>query len=442
MLRFILLWMMCVVFICSCSGNIQPTTVQKRSNSSISSVSFRLPSRDVLAPNAKEIIDGYHLVIEKVDGDCHNFSNVDKTLGWNETTLQEKIGQGCNYNVIVEIGKLASSSTALREVYFTNRQGSEIGHKLSKEYIGTQKTVSLQIVLTITEAGRKAGLTCTATSTEEPTGSDQTAEGDYNFLEHIKNWIEVENHDFDDENYGSNRYQDVLTHTESDVRFLPGNESYDRQHQDGNEADPDTIVHESKHGLSGKNYMQHEYCDEFLYYKDGKGVCTQHPQTEARKIIDYLPEQFKVKQKFYIDIYLGSQLGSFPKIMYQFEEWNAYIHGHRAAVEISKAGRWDHNQHVLNIETGIVALYVAAASILTLQENEPRALDVELFKAVFAWQAEETMSIYKDAENAEDFRADSVEAANYLLTNPDSSRIREAVKKFMGPIWTKRVFGY
>ena len=142
------------------------------SGSQLSSITMRLPDKTKF--KEPELLSGYRLVIEPIDDNCPRATRVNKVALWSDTTLSEKIAQGCDYSIGMQLGKLSADKTqiATSDIYFSNYTDAKSGKKLPRTEIDGRSTVNLTIELTITKEGEAKGFGKEGTKEQTPGETD------------------------------------------------------------------------------------------------------------------------------------------------------------------------------------------------------------------------------------------------------------------------------
>lgn len=153
-MRSILL--LAAAFLIASCGRVSDVNNKTGKQSNISSITLELPKKDTVLKGPTELLTGYHLSVTATPS-CAGFTNIDETRNWSTTTIDHKILQGCDYLVILELGKLDASGTKLAASYYSNTVQNKNGTSLTKQQIGKQKSYKLPISLFVTDEGKTAG---------------------------------------------------------------------------------------------------------------------------------------------------------------------------------------------------------------------------------------------------------------------------------------------
>ncbi len=139
----------------------------ERTDSSTSAV-LSLPRRESFTPGARDKLTGYRLAVRSTGGACTAPPPVDQVNRWTTSDITVKIRQGCDYSMGVELGDIDSTAKSLKETYFTNIDDHGLGKLLHAASFAGMSTITVKMVLGITEAGRRAGFEGSGVETPEP----------------------------------------------------------------------------------------------------------------------------------------------------------------------------------------------------------------------------------------------------------------------------------
>lgn len=156
--KLFLATVICVLAI-SCVQN--PSKSDKSvSDAKLSSISLKFPDKNkdikTASPEALKSLDGYRVMVAPSAG-CAGSSAIDQAIAWEANKIESyKIRQGCDYNILVQLGALSSDKKSLVRVFFTNDPSGK-GSILAKEKFQGQKQISFPVVVSVTSDGRSAG---------------------------------------------------------------------------------------------------------------------------------------------------------------------------------------------------------------------------------------------------------------------------------------------
>lgn len=266
-------------------------------------------------------------------------------------------------------------------------------------------------------------------SAPPPTTPKPAPSTDYDWKSHVR-YTSVPEVAWTGDDGGSPFFGDVMRHA---------NERFDGDETKG------TIGHETTHMITSKWAYLTSARDNFFYWGAGLGVYDLEPQYDAAHIRDYLPEGAKKIAASRYQLYLVEQTGAWKVVLYQFNEWNAYINGGRIGVELMRAGKWPNPQVHTDVVDGMMDfLYFCSAAALALRDNERAYFDGdETFKAIYARNAEETVKLVNEGLGYPQFASfHAAELRTHFVSSPENDRIRAMLREWYGPTWTMRVFGF
>jgi hypothetical protein len=252
---------------------------------------------------------------------------------------------------------------------------------------------------------------------------------DYDWrAEGVLSVVTVQN--FTGENYGSEFYQDILSHTKPDFY-----------------QEPATTAHETMHGLHSEMRGRTKDIDAFVFHRDGTGMYVKEPKENLRDVRNHIGASFRKLAKYNYDLYLIKQVESWPNTLYIFDEWASYIGTARTAIEAQAAGKWTPvfaSNNFDPIEGMAEFMYFCSATILSIKNIDPDYLNTnKQYKAAFAMTMEESVHWLNQARITPFWqRTEAYDKFANLQTAADAEPVRAAVRELMGETWTKRVMGF
>lgn len=176
-MKRIILFLTTAIFYLSFACTPKAVDIPQKSsaNSSLSSITLKFPDKNkdikTYKPEALKELNGYRLVIKPVDG-CINPKVVDEVNAWETVKMEtQKITQGCDYYILLNLGSLNSDKKSLAKIFFTNDKEFK-GTLLQKENFLGKSQFNFPIILNVTDEGISAGFTHSQTS--GGTGSEST----------------------------------------------------------------------------------------------------------------------------------------------------------------------------------------------------------------------------------------------------------------------------
>ncbi len=137
-----------------CSAEPASQSTEEISDESTSAI-LSLPRREDFAASARARLTGYRLVVNPMGG-CLVGSPIDQTRAWT-ANVTTQIRQGCDYSIGVELGEMEAAGSRLKEAFFSNIGANGLGVVLRAAEFKNKPSISVNIVLGPTEAGRRAG---------------------------------------------------------------------------------------------------------------------------------------------------------------------------------------------------------------------------------------------------------------------------------------------
>jgi hypothetical protein len=232
------------------------------------------------------------------------------------------------------------------------------------------------------------------------------------------------------DNFGSDRFEDILGHGKPDFRDNPA-----------------TTAHETLHGIHSVMRGATAVFDTFIYYRQGTGLYVKEPKANLQDVRNHIGASFRKLSQSKYDLYLIQQSSDWPNTLYLFDEWAAYIASAATAIEAQAAGRWTStfaNKNSDPIEGVSEFAYFCSAAILSIKNIDPDYLKhTKQFKAAFAMNMEESVRWLNRAKSDPFWqRSRAFEKFENLRIAADAEPVRNAVRELMGPGWTQRVMGF
>lgn len=445
-----------------CKSQVMDPIQPRKNSSRLATITMPVPDKlkSLIGPDK---INAYSLVI--TPGDCDagvtgtTIEKIAQDLELSGATLaNEKIKQGCSYTLVISLGKADATKTKLERVYLTN-DAQDKRTQIAADQTRTSKIKVTALVFVTQDAKVDLGINDQAIivpsstesdldigidigpngsapspqqdqqSTPPPSNGNQSQAGDFDWKTNAK-LSEVPTYPFTGNDYGSEFYRDIMTHTPPRERFLTDGSS--------------TQAHESLHGLHNAMRNITGEKDAFFYYRDGKGIYIKEPVENSRDIKNHIGESFKQLASSRYQLYLITQAASWTNTLYIFDEWGAYIGTTRSAIESLRAGKWDASGNSDPIEGLADFMYFCSAAILSIKNVDPNYLTQQTqFKAGYAMIMEESVKWANEARKESLWKSSKAWGKiQNLQTAADAAKVRAAVKELMGPAWTQRVLGF
>jgi hypothetical protein len=254
------------------------------------------------------------------------------------------------------------------------------------------------------------------------------AADDYDYTKDIR-YVQVPTNAWNGNDEGSAHARDVMTHDR---------EGFTAQHG------LSTMVHETVHGINNK-IAQMSSRLLGMYIEDGKGVQVQDPGFHRREIAPFIPQTAKSVDRF--NTYITGIANQPEQVLYIWDEWAAYISGARAGVEQAEAGRFrEYGQDM--VDGPMDLLYFSTSSLQAIKQRTPAFMDPanpqgKQLKAAFALQSERTMKWVGRGLKIRAFSGfHAQQLFNDFQSGAGNQANRELLKQWLGPGFTKRVFGF
>jgi hypothetical protein len=443
----------------------------RKSSSRLATITMPVPDKlkSLIGPNK---INAYSLVI--TPGSCDagvvgtTVEKIADDLDMNGATLaNEKIKQGCDYTLVISLGKADAGKTKLEKVYLTN-DAQDKRTRIAADQTRTAKIKVTALVFVTQDAKTDLGINDQAIvvpSVNEsdldidisiggnganqnqqqnqsqnqqqgqqqqqntPNPGNQSQTGDYDWRA-VAKMSEVPTYPFAGNDYGSEFYRDIMSHTAPKDRYMTDVSS--------------TQAHESLHGMHAAMRNITREKDAFFYYRDGKGIYMVEPIENGRDIKNHIGASFRQLAAMRYKTYLIDQVVSWTNTLYIFDEWDAYIATTRSAVESYRAGKWNAAGNSDPIEGIADFMYFCSAAILSIKNVDPNYLAQNTqFKAGYAMIMEESVKWVNEARKESIWQNSKAWAkVQNLQTASDAAQVRAAVKELMGAAWTQRVLGF
>ncbi len=137
------------------------TDIRRQSqDSTISAIALNLPDKTKIKAGPVERLTGFHLTIRAIPEGCNSFKNIDNVGRWTETSLSQKIFQGCDYEVILSVGELKDASASPLELslaFYSNESSQQSDRILRKDDVKGKSAVRMKLNLSVTESGKAVG---------------------------------------------------------------------------------------------------------------------------------------------------------------------------------------------------------------------------------------------------------------------------------------------
>jgi hypothetical protein len=271
--------------------------------------------------------------------------------------------------------------------------------------------------------------TLAATETDPNTGNsiDPASENAWaNNWQSSVNLIDIPYSEWTGEDFGSPTLRDIMTHST-------------RKNLDN---DPVTNAHETQHFLNNEVRTRTNAFDNAIYFGNGKAALIAEPSTPPKAVQESVPSELKSGNLY--QHYLVKQVENFWKseLLYIFDEWSGYRTGSKVANELIKSGNQSVLKNRICIHDGTSEFLIFGTSaVLTLYLKEPKYLNTNEFRAMYASLAEETVTSIKIGAGKQLTDCNASKNLQYFKTAPAMQKHREVLRGWLGNRWVTKVFG-
>lgn len=221
---------------------------------------------------------------------------------------------------------------------------------------------------------------------------------------------------------------DVLTHLPPNY----GNTYYD--------DDPITHAHETSHGIHSDIRNNHNNTGvraNGFYVLEGRAVLVAEPNIRKSQAAPFIPQSLRGSR---FDLYVTGSQAWDDTPLYLWDEWNAYINGGAAGVDLVNNGHWDRGWRdgvAGQLEFTVYAIAVAMA----VRAHDPAYFDSNTqFKELLAWNTRRAMEIYRAGKDLEPFRWERQETYHQQMREAaDAEEWRAFCREVFGPQWADAV---
>lgn len=234
---------------------------------------------------------------------------------------------------------------------------------------------------------------------------------------------------------------DCIVYTERNSRSMQGAALEDIvQHLPDDQVDyycdPDlvTCAHEVSHGIHAhlRNYFNPNDARANAFYILSDRACfVVEPDILKHEATPFVPQSLR---EFRFGTYVSGQSAWDDTPLYLWDEWNAYINGGEAALDMADAGQWNDGWRDQSGVIEFVAYGVAVA--MAVSESDPAYLvstDGEQFKNMLAYLIERSLDMHRRFAAMSDFQSQtSDDLYDGLRTNSDAAAMRQFIADMYG----------
>ncbi|MCB9550213.1 MAG: hypothetical protein H6706_30830 [Myxococcales bacterium] len=229
-------------------------------------------------------------------------------------------------------------------------------------------------------------------------------------------------------NRGGAVLQDILAHLPAQY----GNTYYDE--------DPITHGHETSHGIHShiRNTMNNTggRANGFYVLQD-RAVLVPEPGIRKAAAGPFIPQSLRGSR---YATYITGQQAWDDTPLYIWDEWNAYVNGGAAGVDLVNGGQW--NRGWRDGVAGVLEFTVYAIAVaMAVEEGDPGYFqENRQFREFLAWNTRRAMEVFRAGKDLEAFRWDRQDAYyEALRTAPDAEAFRAFCRRFFGAAWADAV---
>ena len=434
---------------CRASGGLLPEPQGPggaTTTSGVTEVSVALPSKATFKTELAARLDGYRLLIDPLQDGCLTSKLIDLTSSWSIGSINEKLVQGCDYSVAMQLGNLSPDGKTLAKVFFSNWSGTKNGLLVKKESFAGKDVIALQVDLKLTMDGEAAGFGKTGdiSVTPIPPGmSNLVIAVEFNKVptvvttpvqpgEEVGGGVEFidipASKTSNNPNYGP-VLNDIVSHE------APGDSnSYD---------DLVTLGHETCHGIHA--YIRNKFNKlgrkaNGFYVLNGKGVLVAEPRIRKSQIGQFVPKSLQLSR---YNLYVAGQTEWDDTPLYIWDEWNAYVNGSATGVDLFKSGKWKAGSRDAVFGTLEFVSYSIAVAMAVQKYDEEYFRTNKQFRHFLAWNLKRGMDLYLEGSKVPDFQFNGQQQLyENLKTNKDAEELRNFSREYFGKEWTQRVLGF
>jgi len=207
-----------------------------------------------------------------------------------------------------------------------------------------------------------------------------------------------------------------------------------------------TLAHETTHGIHA--YLRNHFSKTSktkkktngFYVLNNQAVMVEEPSIRKCQVAPYVPQSLRGERyRLYI---LGQQAWD-DTALYIWDEWNAYLNGGAAGVELVQNGLWKLGRR--DAVAGVIEFVVyALATAQAVKELDPEYFKNNLqFREFLAWNLKRSMQVFKEGSQIPEFKWEKQEKF-YLafLESSDAEGLRNFAREAFGSSWCLEVLGF
>ncbi len=201
-------------------------------------------------------------------------------------------------------------------------------------------------------------------------------------------------------------------------------------------CDPDlvTCAHEVSHGIHAylRNYFNPNDARSNAFYILSDRACfVVEPGILKHEATPFVPQSLR---EFRFGTYVSGQSAWDDTPLYLWDEWNAYINGGEAALDMADAGQWNEGWRD---QSGVIEFVGYGLAVgMAVAENDPEYLltdEGEQFKNMLAYFTERSLDMHRRFAAMPDFQSQtSDDLYDALRTNSDAAAMRQFLADTFG----------
>lgn len=219
------------------------------------------------------------------------------------------------------------------------------------------------------------------------------------------------------------------------IQHLPlsyGNTYYD--------SDKITYTHETSHGIHADLRNNHNDTGRranAFYVPGNRAIVIPEPNVRKSAAAAFIPQSLRGTR---YSTYITGQSDWDDTPLYLWDEWNAYINGGEAGVELVRLGLWDAGWRdgvMGQLEFTVYALAIAQA----IYEQDPTYFEQNTqFREFLAFNTKRAMDVYREGSVLEDFTWDRQDEYYRLMReSADAEGWRSFCREVFGEAWANAV---
>jgi hypothetical protein len=207
-----------------------------------------------------------------------------------------------------------------------------------------------------------------------------------------------------------------------------------------------TIAHETSHGIH--SYIrQHMHGDEQqgdrvngFYALGGKVAVIGEPRMRKRHVAPFVPASLRGSR---FATYITGQTAWDDTPLYVWDEWNAYVNGGEAGVDLVEHELWTYGWRDGVAGTIEFTVYALATAMAVQQQDPEYFVNNEAFREFLAFNIRRGMTSFKKGAVMNEFKWDTQDRYwQKLKTSADADAMRTFARALLGAEWTMEQLGF